>query len=465
MRSKSLLLFLLCGLILSSCGSYYQKNIKFHQLLLSQRVAEADHLLSKDKRAERKKTRLLYFLNRGITNHLMGNYETSNQFFEQAYITHEDYSTKPIDEALAFLINPTITDYRGEDHEALLIHYYKALNFLQLGKRSEALVECRRLNIKLNILSDKYTTGKKYRRDAFIHTLMGLVYQANHDYNNAFIAYRNAVEIYQEDYKLLFGLGLPLQLQKDLIYTAYKTGFHKQVNYYKKLFQLDYDPSLETEAGEVVLLWNNGLGPIKSEWNIDFLILKGQGGVVNFVNEDLGLFFPFPLIGDGETSQGLADLHLLRAAFPKYVERPLLYDQAVVHVNGGTYRLEVVEDINAISFQTLHQRMLLEFSKSLLRVALKKLAEYQVRKQNEVLGTMLGVVNFVTEAADTRNWQSIPHHIYYTRIKLPSGSHQLNFCAYSSRNPHIKEQQKLEVHINSQETKFLPITTLAHANN
>jgi uncharacterized protein len=433
--------------------------------LLSQKIAEADDLLSKDKRAERKKTRLLYFLNRGITNHLMGDYEASNQFFEQAYITHEDYLTKPVDEVLAFLINPTVTDYRGEDHEALLIHYYKALNFLQLGKYSEALVECRRLNIKLNNLSDKYTAGNNYRRNAFIHTLMGLVYQANQDYNNAFIAYRNAVEIYQEDYRRLFGLEVPLQLQKDLIYTAYKTGFHEQAKHYKKLFQLDYDPSLEPETGEVVVFWNNGLGPIKSEWNIDFLILKGHGGIVNFVNEDLGLFFPFPLGSDEDTKQGLSNLHLLRVAFPKYVERPLLYDQAAVYVNGGIYRLEVVEDINAIAFQTLHQRMLLEFSKSLLRVALKKLAEYQVRKQNEVLGTILGVINFATEGADTRNWQSIPHHIYYTRIKLPSGSHQLSFYAYSSHNPPIKEQQALEVSINSQETKFLSITTLAYADN
>ena len=465
MKKKYFLLFLPLCLLLGSCASYYQKNIKFHRFFLSKKLAEADQLLAKDKRAERRKTRLLYYLNRGITTHLMGQYEASNQFFEQAYLTHENFLSNPVDETLAFLVNPTITDYRGEDHEALLIHYYKALNFLQLGKNQEASVECRRLNIKLNQLSDKYDTATKYRRDAFIHTLMGLVYQANHDYNIAFIAYRNAVEIYQEDYKPLFGLDAPAQLKKDLIYTAYKTGFDDQVHYYKQAFHLDYDPVKETAGGDVIFLWNSGLGPVKSEWNINFVVLKGAGGMVTFANEELGLFFPFPLGSDSESKQSLSDLQLIRVAFPKYVARPLLYDKAVVYANGHGYPLEVVEDINAISFQILHQRMLLEFSKSLLRVALKKVAEYQIRKQNDILGSILGIVNFATEKADTRNWQTIPHSIYYTRIKLPEGAHQVSFRAYASQTPNAKQHQDFYVDIHPNQTIFHTVSSLVYASN
>ncbi|NEJ83205.1 hypothetical protein GR268_42770, partial [Rhizobium leguminosarum] len=271
-----------------------------------------------------------------------------------------------------------------------------------------------------------------YRRDAFIHILMGLIYHANHEYNDAFIAYRNAIEIYQEDYKKLFNLKTPLQLKKDLIYAAYKTGFHDQVDYYKQQFQLAYDPSQESEGGDIICLWNNGLGPIKHECDIDFVLVKGAGGVINFVNEELGLVFPFPLGDDSQTKQSLSDLHLLRVAFPKYIERPLLYNKATIQVQGNKYRLEQAEDINAISFQVLHERMIWEFSKSLLRVALKKVVEYQFRKQNEMLGTILGVVNFATEKADTRNWQTIPHSIYYTRIQLSEGQHQFNFQAKST---------------------------------
>jgi hypothetical protein len=450
-------------IILAACGTYYTKHARFHQLFANEQILEADQLLEKDKRAARGKTRLLHYLNRGITHHLMQQYEVSNQFFEQAYRIYQDFIAHPVDAVLSFLVNPTVTDYRGEDHEILLIHYYKALNYLELNDLSAALVECRRLNIQLNQLSDKYNSANTYRRDAFIHILMGLIYQANHEYNDAFIAYRNAVEIYQEDYKRLFNLEVPLQLKKDLIYTAYKTGFHDQVAYYKQQFALTYEPSREPRGGDVICLWNSGLGPIKHEWDINFVLVKGAGGVVNFINEDLGLIFPFPLGDDSQAKQSLSDLHLLRVAFPKYIERPLLYDKATIQVQGNMYILEQAEDINAISFQILHERMLWEFSKSLLRVALKKVAEYQLRKQNEMLGTILGVVNFATEKADTRNWQTIPHSIYYTRIQLPEGQHhQLKFQAKSTHMPYIEQNHTFTVSVQHGQTLFYPIHTLEY---
>jgi len=79
--------------------------------------------------------------------------------------------------------------------------------------------------------------------------------------------------------------------------------------------------------------------------------------------------------------------------------------------------------------------MVLELSKSLLKVALKKVTEHQIKKQSEVLGMLVKGINFVTEKADIRNWQTIPHSIYYTRIRLPEGMHQVTFQASSDRLP------------------------------
>lgn len=464
MRKKYFQLCIIPGLCLlvAACGSYYSQQIKFHRLFLTEKIAEADHLLAKNKRSPKGRNKLLYYLNRGITHHLMQQYEVSNAFFEQAYLIHEDFVNHPFDVALSFLINPTLTDYRGEDHEILLIHYYKALNYLQIGDLSAALVECRRLNIQLNQLSDKYTASDTYRRDAFIHVLMGLIYQANHEYNNAFIAYRNAVEIYEEDYKRLFGIKVPLQLKKDLIYAAYKTGFYDQVAHYRKKFQLHDDPSHEIEGGDVICIWNNGVGPIKDEWGLNFVLIRGAGGVINFVNEELGLVFPFPLGNDSETNQDLSDLHLLRISFPTYVERPLFYEKATIQVENDVYLLEVVENINAISFRVLHERMIWELSKSLLRVAIKKVTEYQLRKQHEILGTLAGIVNFATEKADTRNWQTIPHTISYARLRLPAGQHQLKFQASATYAPYKQQSHLFSLQVRPHQTIFYPVHTLQH---
>lgn len=438
------------GLLLLSQAchiTYYQREAKFHHLFLARKLEEANKQLTKDKRAERRKARLLYYLNRGVVAHLMQRYEESNYFLEQAYTTHENFFTKPLDEVFTLIINPTIADYKGEDHEIFLLHYYKILNFLQLGQYQPALVECRRLNIRLNQLGDKYNSANKYRRDAFVHTLMGLVYQANHEYNDAFIAYRNAIEIYQEDYKPLFGLDVPEQLKKDLIYTAYKTGLYSQVTKYQQEFQLQYDPAEEAILGDIVVLWNNGLGPVKDAWSIDFVLRRDIGGVVTFSNEELGLFFSFSLPeSNDETS--ILDLSLIRVAFPKYRERPLLYDRAyILTPHGEQQRLEILENVNAVSFTVLKQRMVRELSKSLLRVALKKATEYKIRKQSKVLGTLIGGINFMTEKADTRNWQTIPHSIYYTRLRLPEGRHQVVFQASAEQLTYPADYQQ-EFHLN-----------------
>ena len=445
----------------TACSSYYHQQSSFHKQFLKSNVAEADHILAKKKNGSKGRNRLLYCLNRGITHHLMQDYEASNAFFEQAYIIHEDFVANPCDVALTFLVNPMLTDYKGEDHEILLIHYYKAINYLQLGNLSAALVECRRLNIKLNILGDKYTSANTYRRDAFIHLLMGLIYQANHAYNDAFIAYRNAIEIYEADYCKLFCIQTPLQLQKDLIYTAYKTGFDDQVTYYLEKFHLDYDPSQEEKhTGDIVCLWNNGLGPIKDEWGLNFVMVKGVGGAVNFVNEDLGLIFPFPLSTDTGSSLDLSDLHVFRVAFPTYVERPLRYHHASIQLQNSVYPLEIIEDINAISFRILHERMMWELSKALLRVAIKKVTEYQIRQQNAILGALVGVVNFATEKADTRNWQTIPHTIAYTRIRLTAGEYLLKFQASEKDSNHNKKSHTFSVCVHVSQTTFYPIHTL-----
>lgn len=64
-----------------------------------------------------------------------------------------------------------------------MINFYKALNYLQLNNMEDALVEVRKINIRLQQLNDKYPDHKnRYQRDAFAQLLMGLIYDAAGDY-------------------------------------------------------------------------------------------------------------------------------------------------------------------------------------------------------------------------------------------------------------------------------------------
>jgi hypothetical protein len=429
-------------IILSSCATFYQANYEFNRSVELGNIDNAYNALLENRKAMKRKAKFLYHANRGLLLFLQGEYERSNQVLEKAYILGEDYQKNYLDVTASFLTNPNRIEYAGEDHEHLLLLYYKALNYLKLENYVSALVECRRLNLRLQSLSEKYKSEKRYSQDAFIHNLMGIIYDASGDKSNAYVAYKNAVEIYETDYQSFFNLQVPLQLKKDLLRVAYLNGFDSDLEYFEQKFELKHQPS-ESKGGELIYFWHNGLSPIKAEWSVNFVTSESGGGGVIFANDELGLQFPFFNQNSNTSNSDISDLEVFRVAFPKYVERKPLFDQAMIELNTKTVELEIAEDINAIAFKTLKERMVWEMSKSLLRAALKKSLEEQLEKKNEGLGLALGIFNAVTEKADTRNWQTLPHSIFYARIQLEEGENQVKLNMKNTANSY----QKIETFI------------------
>lgn len=435
---KRVFYFVLLCCLVSSCASYYTRNIEFNKNFESANYKKASDILLGDKKAERRKAKLLYYLNLGVTQQLLGNYTESNQNLEKAYLFVDDYRTNAALKTVSFLTNPKMEYYHGEDHEQLFINYYKALNYLYLNDKEAALVEVRRMDLRLQQIKDRYKSEAKYKEDAFIHLLMGIVYDVNNDVNNAFVAYRNAYEIYQRDYSSLFNFSAPAQLKKDILRTGTLSGMDMQQ--YEKEFGFRYDKSLEKDAA-LFCLWHNGLGPVKEEMSINFTVLKGSGGNVTFVNEELGLSFNF--VTTGNQHSDLGDLRIIRVAYPKYIERKNYYSSASIGVNNKTHSFEMAEDVNKIAFLSLKQRMLKELSEALLRLAVKKGLEEAVRSQNQNAAALLSVVNAVSEQADTRNWQTLPHEIHYARVPLQEGSNELSFMQTNSSG--TTETKKVDV--------------------
>lgn len=419
------LLFTCIFILLGSCATYYQQHYDFNSEFEKGDLGKALETLKQKESLAHGKSQFIYFANNGLLLSVLGKYEESNAYFEKAFLFGEDYHVNYVNEAVSYIYNPNIMMYRGEDHEHLMVLYFKALNYLKLNQPEQALVECKRLNIRLNQLSDKYNTENKYRRDAFIHTLMGIIYQSTKDYNNAFIAYRNAVEIYEKEYRDLFGLTIPAQLKKDILNTAWWTGFTQEFEMFRKKFEMN-EYQAETPEAELVFFWHNGLSPVKTEWGINFLLDHNQHNMVLFTNQHLGLSFPFHADEKKEKSD-LRKLEVFRVVFPKYVERDTYYESAFLEKDSASFPLELAEDISKIAFHSLRQRMVLEMSKGLLRAAMKKATEHSIRKEDDRLGALIGVVNAMTEKADTRNWQTLPHSIYYSRVPLKEGANKINF--------------------------------------
>lgn len=419
------------------------------------------------------KERLLYYMNKGAILSMNEQFKESNTALEQAWILIEDYQKKVADEALSMLTNPLTSEYEGENAEKLFVNYYKAYNFLRLHEYSKALVEVRRMDLRLQEINDKYKNENKYQRDAFIHLIMGLVYDANKEYNDAFIAYRNAYEVYTDDYSAMFGLNTPTQLKYDLIRTAELAFMYDEAAEYKGLFGIDYDFSSVDNMGDVVVFWNNGKGPVKNEASFNFAMVNGASGFA-FADAETGEQFPAGVAATATVFNVLVgNSTMVKMAYPVYEELGQKYVSATL--SNGPFRsdFEIAENVNAVLFQSIKDRKALEISEMLTRYVVKQLAGAAVKKGAKELLKHAGPIgsiasaatdlavdaaNVVSEKADVRNWQSLPHSIYYSRITLPEGERKLNFTARAEDGETYT--QSFTVSVRAGRTSFTGVNTM-----
>jgi len=425
MLHKNFYYLIILTFFASACATYYNRSIEFQNLISEGNFSSAAKWLESDRLTNKPLNKVINLLNRAYVSRMTGNYTQSIDDFLEAEKFIEDYNKNFGKEMLSMVTNPMTKPYKVEDFESVMVNYYQAMNYIDLNRYDEAIIECKRINNKLNELNDKYKDHKnKYQRDAFANNLMGMLYEANKDFNNAFIAYRNAYNVYKEDYEKYFGISAPEQLKKDLIRTADLTGFYDEVAYYEKEFGIKYQRKEKPES-ELIFFWENGMGPVKSEWSINFASTYNNG-VLILENKEMNLLFNFPIIGNQE---GFNSFSFLRVAFPKYEERQPFFNSASVAVNNDIYQFQLVQNFNSIAFKTLDDRMLRELSNSLLRLATKKAIEIAAKQQSQGIGLAVGIANAITEKADTRNWQTIPYSLSYVRIPISEGVNTLNFSA------------------------------------
>lgn len=426
-------------LFLFSCSSYNDMIGPYYKQVSSGNYTEAMKELDKNSLLKKPRNKLLFLMERGRISHLAGDYENSNLYFNEADQMLENGIGGTMDAVVGTLVNPMTQTYKGEDFEKFMIHYYKALNYVYLNKTEDAIVEARRITLQAQEQGDKFNNkDNRYSKDAFSLMLQGLIYEYDRDINNAFIAYRNAAEIYlNSPDQRYYGTVMPESLKKDVLRTADLNGFVPELQRFESLFHMKYTRQPAPEGGELIFFWENGLAPVKQQEEFFFSLVKGSDGGLFFTNVGGTIIIPFNR-SYHEGSFNANSIQSLRATYPKYVARPPYFGSATVTAAGKDFGFEKAEDINELAFKTLDQRFVKEMSKVLTRLAVKKAAEYALResskgtgkdgKNNSLLeGLGLGVqlYSLISEKADTRNWQSLPANINYTRIPLQKGKNTI----------------------------------------
>jgi uncharacterized protein len=414
---------------LASCGpstEFYkgvETNIAGGNYIAALQEVQANQKAYGDKAA------VLFKLDMGLLYHYAGEADSSTRWLTAAEKEIEDLYTKSIGlAAVSMLLNDNVIPYEGEDFEKALVNVFMALNYAEKGEEDEALVEARKVDLKLRELSKKYEGKNKYQEDAFIRYVMGVLYESRGEINDAFISYRNAYETYKV-YAKEYGTPAPSFLLDDLVRTATLMSFTEEAVAYRQLGGKPYART-SSPAGSLLVLAYAGKGPIKQEIRPQVSIPDDKGVV-----------------------------HTFQVALPKFVPRfgPGRRYEVTVQREGNASPVvattEVAENVTAIAGKTLDDRMALVYLKSGGRALLKFLASEKAKSEitkdsDNKLGNFLKSLAVdlavgATEHADLRAWRTLPAEFQITRLTLPPGEYTVRVTASDGR--YVLPEEKVQI--------------------
>jgi hypothetical protein len=452
--STQSLFAVLAFVLLAGCGPSVNRYLLIEASLRADDPKGADAIVAVAEKDYGAKSRVLYGMDRGMTLQLAGDYQQSNAVLEQAEEELDRLYTRRIStETLAFMTNDTALPYEGDPYEQVLINVLKALNYARLGQWQDALVEARRIDHRLNVLSDRTKAKNAYRDDGFARYLSGILYESTGDVNNAFIAYRKAYETFDAT-RAWSHTDVPSQLREDLLRTAEALHFTQELAEYRSVFP---DTRWETsqalqQLAQVVVISYNGRAPRKEDQFLDLpisldalqLVLLNRG----FSQANQHSNRPVDTVLYGLNGR------VVRVALPRLVPQKthVPVDRVNLIPDNGTrvtLNTELVHNVTALADKALSERMAGITAKALARAATKfALAEGATRGAQQAagkdaapwVGLLVGLLTkglaVASEEADKRSWQTLPDEIHLARVWVPPGRYQVqNRIVGESQDP------------------------------
>jgi len=447
----------------ASCAPHAQVMCEPLEEAYRGRLDRAVQALDATALADSKRGAFLYHAQRGHLLHLEGDAEASNRELELAVAVADALDPPSVSETLTdYLVNEAVKPYAGEDYERAYLHYYMLLNYLDLGKPGEALVEAKRLDQVFRNLDARYDDGR-YEDDGFIRYLSGLLYESIGEDDEAFVDYRLAYRAYSGEPAGFIGpepapagdsvggfwsgsfggLPAPSGLIASLRASAERSGAPDRLDWLPE----GSDPG-GPGVGEIVILIESGWAPYKVEESIEVPIHRA------LVPEDL---------------RGRTDLAAyVKIAYPALSSVPGGADGFRVEVSAVRESArsrfasaERVADLDAMVRGVLERRVGAVVFRSTLRATAKQIAlmkgkhaleERREREEDEggrrrgVLGWLGDVLGWIaedvatiavaeSEQADTRSWVLLPREIWMARISVLPGEYEVTVRPGGSGEP------------------------------
>jgi hypothetical protein len=438
---------LLSGFLLFSCAPSLKYYTKVDEYLLNQEFDSAWHLARENTKTFDKLNAVIYYLNEGILAHFACRYSESNQSLAKAESIMDELYTKSVSKHIAsYIINDKTIPYRGEDFESALVNLFMAMNYVGLGSLEDALVEARKIDNKLNMFNAQYEDDKKnvYREDAFIRFLMGVLYEAEGEINDAYISCWKAENIYKNDYIRNYGVSPPVFLIENLLTLSRELDFHEEFRKIQNEYNdvLFINPIEKKSLAEIFFIHYNGLGPVKVE-----------------------AFFPVPM----------PDNYVAKIAYPEFNKRRYRVSNSRIYLEnlstGRSYifETELMEDIASIAVMNLKNRINRIKAKAIARATAKYLTARQAykaakRQGGELLGLLVQAASqaasWASEQADVRHWRLLPAEIRVGRILIPPGEYKGRIDFVDSNRAVVISKQIQNFTVKKREKKFFMFRTV-----
>ena len=457
--------------LLEGCGPKISHYVLVENSLRARDTAKADQILEQSEKEYGTKSQVLYRMDRGMTLQLAGRYQDSTAVLEQAEEEVDRLYTRRFrTEAKAFLINDTELTYEGDAYEQVMINVLKAVNYAITGAWNDAAVEARKIDHRLNVLSDRAQENDAYRDDAFARYFTGLVYEVTGDVNNAFIAYRKAYDEYGRA-RSWSRTPIPPMLRADLLRLTDALHLSQEHEDYRREFaDVTWQPvSDQQQLAQVVVIGYNGRAPHKEDLFIDLPISLDALKLVLLTKGAVG-----PSNQDSRAVESVLyglNGRVVRVALPRLVPQKtrVAYEQVSLSGARGYFggRTELGQNLSALAEKSLSDRFASLAVKAVARAAVKySLAEGAGRGARAaagkdagpwvglLVGALAKTLAAASEEADKRSWRTLPDEVQIARLWVPPGDYELRVRPLGRDGGGVGQESMRTVALQGGETKL-----------
>jgi uncharacterized protein len=421
-RSFSALLALPLALLLGAgCQTYRDQSGAVRQAWVSgQHETAAKTVESQAKKKDGGKDAVIWHLEAGTVLRALGRYEDSNVHFAKAAERIEDYEAgaevRLGSEFGALMSNPQNLPYQGRAYDKIMLHTYRALNFLALGdlekarpelirayqrqqdavaenaRRIEKAREAERQDAhQAQVRAAREDPGFQMRVQSLTANLQG--FSAYADYVNPFTVWLEAL------YFLHAGAG--------------GSDRERALMSFNRVAEVAGDNAAVREDAALLDALTAGSTALPDQ-PLTYVIFE-TGRAASRAQERIDI----PII--------IADVSYIGAAFPRLEFHKDYLSPLSVSAGGHQVQTRRVASMDAIIAEDFRNEWPVILTKTLLSTAAKGAAAYAVntaaRRQDDMLGLFVRIATAVAQAAvniaDTRTWSTLPKEFQVARLPTP----------------------------------------------